>query len=70
MWISVEERLPEKAGEYLVIHEYFPQLGTRRSIARLLPHKPAVKPRGYDPHFYIKGKVLYWMEIPENPKGI
>lgn len=62
-WISVEERLPENDGSYLVytargsvcvVHFY-----TQKII-----HETYVRPEGWSG----KGKVTHWMPLPQLPK--
>lgn len=56
-WVSVEERLPEKSGTYLVIGKS----GTPHTD-HFYEHKPYHR-------IFISRDVTHWMPLPEPPKG-
>jgi hypothetical protein len=69
-WISVDERLPEKDGRYLVAmkngNDY--HISTRK-------FKRSDPPIWWKGHIYGRwarhtGGVRYWMPLPEPPKGV
>ena len=79
-WISVEDRLPEKDGAYLVTIEYF---GKRQGIDIRSFAKDGETINEYDlagkkyvwyfwdnEYGYVStNSVTHWMPLPEKPKG-
>ena len=62
-WISVKDRLPEESGNYIVAA--FTGADIRTSM---VPYSHRIK------HWNLTGarsywKILYWMPLPEPPKG-
>ena len=63
-WISVDERLPEKDGKYLVY-----DLGQHRGVSAAEIRITHFK-RGDRYHDYMwKNHFSHWMPLPEPPKG-
>ena len=64
-WISVEERLPEEDGEYLVlkVHNY-------RKDDGWMAQEVALFLRARDPEWVIGNlcEVTHWMQLPEEPE--
>jgi hypothetical protein len=56
-WISVEERLPDKQGHFLIVDKEG-QMNTAFYTPRF----------GWFSHFRIKN-ITHWMPLPEAPKG-
>ena len=68
-WISVDERLPEKDGQYLIFTtQYF----TPDHIDEI-DHKDGIEISGYSKRFGFLSKnglyAKYWCEMPQPPKG-
>lgn len=63
-WISVTDRLPEKAGKYIVCRQFHNgQCGVGADAFLLGAEKPRWKA-----DFVIGGgKVTHWMPLPEPP---
>ena len=55
-WINVNDRLPEKDDNYLVVVENEVLIGINIVLYSM----------GY---WYTRDKVLYWLPIPELPKN-
>ena len=70
-WISVEERLPEKEGDYLVWNKDQKKIEIR-FFHRLPPHYPVESHpeiREYFGNFADYKRITHWMPLPEAPKG-
>ena len=68
-WISVDERLPEKDGQYLIFTtQYF----TPDHIDEI-DHKDGIEISGYCKRYGFLSKngihAKYWRDIPQPPKG-
>ena len=66
-WISVEDRLPEKDGKYLVAR----MEGSQYSISvRKFRKEVPCWWTGYCGHWERRTNgIKYWMELPDAPKG-
>lgn len=70
-WISVEERLPETEGDYLVWNKEQKRIEIR-FFHRLPPHYPVESHpeiREYFGNFADYKIITHWMPLPEAPKG-
>ncbi len=70
-WISVEERLPETEGDYLVWNKEKKRIEIR-FFYRLPPHYPVESHpeiREYFGNFADYKIITHWMPLPEAPKG-
>ena len=68
-WISVDDRLPQKDGQYLIFTtQYF----TPDHIDEI-DHKDGIEISGYFKRFGFLSKnglhAKYWCELPQPPKG-
>ena len=63
-WISVEDRLPEENGRYLVFVKVSHQLLENITILSILKYN---KGQGFDV-YSIAETVTHWMPLPEAPK--
>ena len=68
-WVSVDERLPEKDGQYLIFTtQYF----TPDHIDEI-DHKDEIEISGYCKRYGFLSKngiyTKYWRDIPQPPKG-
>lgn len=68
-WVSVDERLPEKDGQYLIFTtQYF----TPDHIDEI-DHKDGIEISGYCKRYGFLSKngihTKYWRDIPQLPKG-
>ena len=68
-WISVDDRLPEKDGQYLIFTtQYF----TPDHIEEI-DHKDGIEISGYCKRYGFLSKngihAKYWRDIPQPPKG-
>lgn len=64
-WISVEDRLPEKCGHYLVYIQGGDVYNIR--LARYSPEKN--KWRTAEAYSYFEG-ITHWMPLPEPPREV
>ena len=62
-WISVDDRLPEKYGEYIVAFDYG-QVGTN-----LWHSKDVYRGKVREAHWAYNGHehITHWMPMPEHP---
>ena len=69
-WISVEERLPETEGDYLVWNKEKKKIEIR-FFYRLPPHYPVESHpeiREYFGNFADYKRITHWMPLPEPPQ--
>ena len=70
-WISVDERLPETEGDYLVWNKERKKIEIR-FFYRLPPNYPVESHpeiREYFGNFADYKRITHWMPLPEAPKG-
>lgn len=80
MWNKAENELPKKDGQYLCLVKMFNYIGYRiLSFAKDLSkvdkydfenkHKSGFYDYDSEMGYYEYGDVIFWMELPELPKG-
>ena len=62
-WISVEDRLPEDIGMYIVFRDNSCIGGTVKCVDTKLFHDRTWITDGYD------GKITHWQPLPKPPKA-
>ena len=70
-WISVEERLPDGEGDFLVWNKEQKRMEIR-FFHRLPPHYPVESHpeiREYFGNYADYKRITHWMPLPEAPKG-
>lgn len=76
-WISVKDKLPDKSGNYLVVHKSYAYVGMSHFLTNLRDNGQfEYEGEPNEPGFYngdgdgdwVERDITYWMPLPDLPK--